>query len=218
MHAAEHRYWQLRLDRCRETLAKNNFEPYVVADPAQARELILERLLPAINPRVVSWGDSMTLAETGVLDTIRSMADIRLIETFASEVPRAEILERRRQALLADLFFTGTNAITEKGQLVNLDMVGNRVAGLTYGPHHVILTVGRNKLVPDLAAAMERIRTYAAPLNVLRHPGFRTPCALTAHCQDCASPDRLCNTWTITEKSFPPGRVRVILINQDLGL
>ena len=97
-------------------------------------------------------------------------------------------------------------------------MVGNRVAGLTYGPHHVILTVGRNKLVPDLAAAMERIRTYAAPLNVLRHPGFRTPCALTAHCQDCASPDRLCNTWTITEKSFPPGRVRVILINQDLGL
>ena len=123
MHTAEHRYWQLRLDRCRETLAKNNFEPYVVANPAQARELILERLLPAINPRVVSWGDSMTLAETGVLDTIRAMPAIRLIETFASGVPRAEILERRRQALLADLFFTGTNAITEKGQLVNLDMV-----------------------------------------------------------------------------------------------
>ena len=77
MHIAEHRYWQLRLDRCRETLAKNNFEPYVVADPAQARELILERLLPAINPRVVSWGDSMTLAETGVLDTIRAMPAIR---------------------------------------------------------------------------------------------------------------------------------------------
>ena len=77
MHTAEHRYWQLRLDRCRETLAKNNFEPYVVADPAQARELILERLLPAINPRVVSWGDSMTLAETGVLDTIRAMPAIR---------------------------------------------------------------------------------------------------------------------------------------------
>jgi hypothetical protein len=191
MHTAEHRYWHLRLDRCRQALAKNNFEAFVVADPAQARTLILERLLPAINPRVVSWGDSMTLGATGVLDAIRAMPAIRLIETFAAGVDRTEILERRRQALLADLFFTGTN---------------------------VILTVGRNKLVHDLAAAMERIRSYAAPLNVLRHPGFRTPCALTAHCQDCASPDRLCNTWTITEKSFPSGRVRVILINQDLGL
>jgi hypothetical protein len=218
MHTAEHRYWHLRLDRCRQALAKNNFEAFVVADPAQARTFILERLLPAIKPRVVSWGDSMTLGATGVLDAIRAMPAIRLIETFAAGVDRAEILERRRQALLADLFFTGTNAVTEKGQLVNLDMVGNRVAGLTYGPRHVIVTVGRNKLVHDLAAAMERIRSYAAPLNVLRHPGFRTPCALTAHCQDCASPDRLCNTWTITEKSFPPGRVRVILINQDLGL
>ncbi|MDX9839949.1 MAG: lactate utilization protein, partial [Desulfobulbus sp.] len=131
---------------------------------------------------------------------------------------RTEILERRRQALLADLFFTGTNAITEKGQLVNLDMVGNRVAGLTYGPRHVILTVGRNKLVHDLAAAMEWIRTYAAPLNVLRHPGFRTPCALTGYFQDCVSPDRLCISWTITENSVPSGRVRVILINEDLGL
>ncbi|MDX9835000.1 MAG: lactate utilization protein [Desulfobulbus sp.] len=218
MHSVEHRYWQLRLERCQHTLAKNNFESFVVANPAEARDLILHRLLPAIKPGVVSWGDSMTLAATGVLEAIRSTPDIRLIETFASDVEREEILERRRQALLADLFFTGTNAITDKGQLVNLDMVGNRVAGITFGPKHVILTVGRNKLVSDLAAAMERIRSYAAPLNVLRHPGIRTPCALTAQCHDCASPDRLCNTWTITEKSFPAGRIRVILINQDLGL
>ena len=102
----------------------------------------------------------MTLAETGVLDTIRAMPAIRVIETFASGVPRAEILERRRQALLADLFFTGTNAITEKGQLVSLDLVGNRVAGLTCGPWHVLLTVGRNELAHDLATAKEWIRSH----------------------------------------------------------
>ena len=128
------------------------------------------------------------------------------------------LLERRRQALLVDLFFTGTNGLTETGQLVNLDMVGNRVAGITYGPRKVIITVGRNKLVADVDAAMARIKDYAAPLNVMRHPGFKTPCNTTSYCLDCSSPDRICNTWTITEKSYPPGRIKVILINQDEGL
>ena len=129
----------------------------------------------------------------------------------------AASLERRRQALLADLFITGANAITEKGQLVNLDMYGNRVAGLTFGPKHVIVMAGRNKIVPDLQAAMNRIKAIAAPANTMRLDK-KTPCVKTGVCQECKSPDRICNVWTITEKSFPKGRIKVILIDDELGL
>jgi hypothetical protein len=97
-------------------------------------------------------------------------------------------------------------------------MVGNRVAALTFGPRHVVVVVGRNKIVRDLDEAMQRIKTYAAPVNAIRHPGLKTPCVKTASCTDCNSPDRICNTWTITEKSFPKDRVKVILVNQDVGL
>jgi len=115
------------------------------------------------------------------------------------------------------LLITGTNAVTETGMLVNLDMLGNRVAALTFGPKDVIVLVGRNKIVADLEEAMMRIKNYAAPANVQRL-GMKTPCAKTSYCEECKSKDRICNTWTITEKSFPKGRVKVVLINEDLGL
>ena len=95
-------------------------------------------------------------------------------------------------------------------------MIGNRVCGLTFGPRHVVVLVGRNKIVPDIEEAMFRIKNYAAPVNAMRL-GKKTPCAETSYCQECKSPDRICNTWTITEKSLPKGRIKVILINEDLG-
>jgi L-lactate utilization protein LutB len=124
--------------------------------------------------------------------------------------------ELRRQALLVDLFITGANAVTETGKLVNLDMYGNRVAGITFGPKHVVILVGRNKIVGDVEEAMWRVKDYAAPVNALRLEK-KTPCVKTSYCEECRSPDRICNTWTITEKSFPKGRVKVILINKEMG-
>ena len=124
----------------------------------------------------------------------------------------------RRQALHADLFLTGTNALTVKGQLVNLDMIGNRTGGILFGPKNVVLFIGINKITDDIEAAMHRIRTIAAPRNAMKHEGFRTPCRKTGVCMDCNSPDRICNVWTITEKCFPAGRIKVILIRQELGL
>jgi L-lactate utilization protein LutB len=211
-------YWQLRISQCGKALEKNNFSVFVAADCRHAAVIFLERILPAIDVESTSWGDSMTLKATGVLDMLRADPDIRVIETFDPQISRERRLERRRKALLADLFLTGSNAVTETGMLVNLDMVGNRIAGLTFGPRHVVLFIGRNKIVPTLDVAMARIKRYAAPANAIRHPGWRTPCVKTAACTDCKSPDRICNTWCITEKCFPPGRILVILINQDLGL
>ena len=117
---------------------------------------------------------------------------------------------------MVDLFFTSTNAVTESGHLVNLDMIGNRIAALTFGPRFVVVLVGRNKIVPDLENAWDRIKNYAAPVNCMRLEK-KTPCQATSYCQDCSGPERICNTWTITEKSFPKNRVKIVLINEDLG-
>ncbi|WP_319408093.1 lactate utilization protein [uncultured Desulfosarcina sp.] len=211
-------YWQLRLERCRQSLKKNNFEVFMAADTQSAGAVFQNDILPGIEVKTAAWGDSMTMLATGVLDAVKSDPGIQLIDPFDAQASPQERLERRRQALLTDLFFTGSNAVTETGVLVNLDMVGNRVAGLTFGPKHVVLFIGRNKIVPTLDDAMRRVKTVAAPANAIRHPGLKTPCMKTAVCMDCSSPDRICNTWCITEKCFPKGRIKIILINQDLGL
>lgn len=211
-------YWKKRIEKCKEALEKNNFEAFVSEDTSKAKDLILTEILPKLTFESVSWGDSISMRSTDIIEEIGKRTEIKLIKTFEKGIPREEIIERRRQALLVDVFFTGSNALTESGKLVNLDMVGNRVGGLTFGPKHVIVVVGRNKIVKGIEEAMQRIKNYSAPLNAIRHTGFKTPCIKTSYCSDCKSPDRICNTWTITEKSFPKGRVKVIIVNKDLGL
>ncbi|MFP4445268.1 MAG: lactate utilization protein [Desulfosudaceae bacterium] len=209
-------YWQTRLAETARALEKNNFEVHLADSAEAARNLAVEKIIPALAPRSVAWGGSLTFTSTGLYEALRDRGDLTVLDTFDKSLPREESLERRRQALLTDLFVTGTNAITDSGKLVNLDMIGNRVAAYAYGPRHVLILAGRNKLVPDVEAAVARIKNYAAPVNT-RRLDKKTPCAKTAACQDCSSPDRICNTWVITEKSFPAGRIKIILINQDLG-
>jgi L-lactate utilization protein LutB len=210
-------YWRLHLQALKETLEKNNFEVFIVADAAAAKTLVLERILPAAAPRSVSWGGSMTFMGSGLYQVLREAPGITAIDTADAKVAPEEKMARRRQALAVDLFFTGSNAVTERGQLVNLDMQGNRVAALTFGPRKVVVLVGRNKIVTDIQSAMARIKRYVAPANAMRLD-MQTPCVKTGRCEDCRSPERICNTWTITEKSWPKGRVAIILINADLGL
>ncbi len=211
-------YWEMRIEKCREAFEKNNFEVHTVSDIGKVKELILTDIFPKLQFKSISWGDSISMYSSKIIQALENSAEINLIKTFEEGVPREEIIERRRQALLADIFLTGSNAITETGKLVNLDMVGNRVAGITFGPKHVIIIVGRNKIVKEVEEARERIKNYAAPLNAIRHPGWKTPCVKTSYCMDCKSPDRICNTWTITEKSYPKGRIKLIIVNEDLGL
>ena len=212
------KYWKKRLETCRKSLESNNFGAYLANDRKDAKRIVMEDILPGIRVKSVSWGDSLTFYATEILDEMRRNPDINVLETFAENVPREEIIERRRQALLTDLFFTGSNAVTETGKLVNLDMIGNRTGAITFGPLNVIIFAGRNKIVSDVETAMSRIKSYTAPVNAIRHPDLKTPCQKTAYCMDCKSPDRICNSWTITEKSFPKGRIKIVLINEDLGL
>ncbi len=209
-------YWQTRLEAVRNTLGANNFEVHIVSGKEAAKNLVTDTLIPALSPTSISWGGSLTFTSTGLYDALKSRTDMTVLDTFERDIPREESLERRRRALLVDLFITGTNAITESGKLVNLDMYANRVGAIAFGPKHVIILAGRNKLVPDVDAAVQRIKNYAAPVNT-RRLDKKTPCAATGFCQDCSSPDRICNTWVITEKSFPPSRIKIVLINEDLG-
>lgn len=210
-------YWRIRLTDAKKSLEKNNFEVFIAEDAKKAGALVLDEILPATGAASVSWGGSMTVGAAGLFDAFAERSDLTVINPFEKDISDEERIERRRQSLLADLFIAGTNAITEDGQLVNLDMIGNRVGAITFGPKCVVVLVGRNKLTADIEDAMVRIKTYAAPANAMRLDK-KTPCVKTAVCEECASPDRICNSWTITEKSFPKGRIKVILINEALGL
>lgn len=206
------------IDATVRNLEKNQFEVHLVADLQEAKRLFLETLLPAIRPRTVSCGDSMTMLATGVLDELRKDPELVLIDQTIGEHSATRKAYWRRRVFTADLFLSGTNAITRQGQLVNVDMIGNRVSAITFGPTHVVLFVGTNKITDSMDAAVQRVQTVAAPLNAIRHTNLRTPCQKTRTCMDCQSPDRLCNTWVITQKSFPRHRVKIVLINQPLGL
>lgn len=210
-------YWQIRLKGVKESLEVNNFEAFLATDVGEARRIVKEQILPALGAKSVSWGGSMTFLATGLYEEIKKMPGLEILDTFDRSKPPEETMEIRRKSALADLFITGTNALTEGGILVNLDMIGNRACSINFGPKHVVILVGRNKIVSELDDAMYRVKNYAAPLNAMRLDK-KTPCVKTSFCEDCKSPDRICNVWTITEKSFPKGRIKVVLINQDLGL
>ncbi|MDY6793618.1 MAG: lactate utilization protein [Thermodesulfobacteriota bacterium] len=210
-------YWRIRLKDLKGNLEGNNFQVFIAQDIVEARTVVEKKIFPAIKPKSVSWGGSMTFTATGLYDILKNDPHLKVIDPYDKSISSEEILERRRQSLLVDLFLAGTNAVTQAGQLVNLDMIGNRVAGIAFGPKNVIVFIGRNKIVPDLESAMFRIKNHAAPINTMRL-GKKTPCAQTSYCEECRSPNRICNTWTITEKSFPKGRIKVVLINQELGL
>jgi L-lactate utilization protein LutB len=210
-------YWTIRLQDAKAALEKNNFEVHLAADRVQARDIVLETILPATGARSVSWGGSQSFTATGLYSALKERTDLTVLDTFDRSTSPEEKEETRRRALLVDLFITGTNAILESGKLVNLDMIGNRVGALTFGPRHVAVIAGRNKLVPDIEEAFTRIKSYAAPVNAMRLDK-KTPCVKTSYCEECKSPERICNVWTIHEKSFPAKRIKVVLINEELGL
>lgn len=178
--------------------------------------IILERILPGLKARTFAFGGSLTLSQTApdLGDELRRRG--LLWPTEETGLPWPEVRRQRRSALMSDLYFTGTNAITAQGQLVNLDAVGNRVAALTFGPDHVVVVAGRNKIVSDLPSAFQRLRKIA-PKNAARL-GLKTPCAASGNCIDCSSPHRICNLWGIIERPEPAGRIEVILVDDDLGL
>ncbi|MEG0805523.1 MAG: lactate utilization protein [Lachnospiraceae bacterium] len=164
---------------------------------------------------IVSFGGSMTLTETGMLQALKETAGIQLLDRSTASTPE-ETTQIYRDSFSANAFFMSTNAITIDGELVNTDGIGNRVAALVFGPEKVIILAGMNKVVPTLEAALGRIRTIAAPPNAIRL-NRSTPCAVTGTCSDCLSPDCMCGQTVITRRSSIQNRIHVILIGESYG-
>ena len=204
------------LDKTIASLQLHGFQTLLVSTPEEAGQAI-DTLADQIQPASIGYGDSMSLRSTGSLARLAARPGVTFYDGFQSNMPRPQKWEIRRQAMTADLFLTGINAISADGSLYWVDMVGNRIAPIAFGPRHVILVAGTNKIVKSPADARARLRKIA-PLNAQRHPGFQTPCMADGKCKDCNSPDRLCNAWLTLTRCYPQGRITVIIFRQSAGL
>jgi L-lactate utilization protein LutB len=196
-----------------KALESRHFEAWYFSEESAAVEKVFS-LIPKTD--TVSWGGSMTVAGLN-LTVMAAEKGYKVIDRDKAAFP-AERLELMRQALLCDTYLTGTNAMTEDGQLVNIDGNGNRVAAMIFGPKQVIVVAGMNKVFPTITDAAARARAIAAPANSQRFPNNKTPCNETGACADCLSPDSICTYIVRTRLCKPKGRIKVILIGKDLGL
>lgn len=197
-----------------KALEKNRMSGSLLDDRSQVAEAVMA-MIPAGS--TVAMGGSMTLFETGLIDSLRASNDIELIDRFEEGISPEEAGRRLRQGLMADVFLSGVNALTEDGELVYVDCNGNRVAAVLFGPKKVIVVTGCNKIVPNLDYAQERIRHFVAPTNAKRL-ARDTPCAKTGVCADCNSPARICNYTAVIHKQADKDRLHVVLVAEELGL
>lgn len=203
---------QKRVQKTIENLEKNNMQGYFVEDKKEALEKVKELLHKG---DVVAVGGSMTLFEIGAIDLLRN-GDYEFLDRYAENMDVEGRNEVFRKSFFADGYLVSSNAITEQGELYNVDGTGNRVAAMLYGPKKVIVVVGINKLVVDLEEAIKRVKSIASPANNVRL-GNINPCAKIGYCSDCTSPNRICNEYTVIKRQGIPNRIHVIIVNEELG-
>lgn len=157
----------------------------------------------------------MTLFETGVIDLIKQ-SDVILHDRYQDGLSRDQMQEIFRKAFTSDIFITSTNALTTDGCLYNVDGNGNRVAAMIYGPKEVIVIAGKNKIFETEAGAINHIKTISAPANAVRL-NKKTPCTKTGECMNCLSPDRICSSYVKLGYQGNIDRIKIVIVNQDLG-
>ena len=194
-----------------KNLQRRNLEGYYAKDKEEALKIALS-LIP--EGSTIGWGGSVSFAEIGLKDAVKN-GNYNCIDRDTAKDP-AERKALMKKCLTSDVFIMGTNAISEDGQLVNIDGGGNRVAALCYGPDSIIVIAGMNKLVKTLDDAISRARNVAAPINCQRF-NSETACHVNGACGDCNAPGCICSQIVITRNSLPKGRIKVILVNENLG-
>ncbi|MBQ3192091.1 MAG: lactate utilization protein [Oscillospiraceae bacterium] len=206
------KYYEKRAQVLVKNLKSRHFDAYYCETCDQALEKALS-LIP--EGASVGWGGAMSAEQIGLLDAVRS-GNYTAIDRDTAQSP-AQRVKLMKQALLADVFIAGANALSMDGQMVSIDGNGNRVAAIVYGPDSVIIIAGINKAVDTLEDAVRRARTVAAPANKQRF-NLQTPCEITGVCANCKSENSICNQILITRNSKPAGRIKVIVVGQELGL
>ena len=182
---------------------------------AETKEDALKQALELIpKGSSIGWGGSVSIADIGLKDAVCN-GDYTVYNRDTCETPEAK-RETELKIFGSDYFLCSSNAITEDGILVNIDGNSNRVAAIAYGPAHVVMVVGMNKVAKDVDSALSRARNIAAPINAQRFP-LDTPCKKNGSCVNCKSMDTICCEFLITRFSRHAGRIHVILVNEELG-
>ncbi|WP_160669639.1 lactate utilization protein [Clostridium sp. C8-1-8] len=201
-----------KIERTIEALSKNNINGYYI----QSRDELLEKIKELVSEgATVSCGGSATLTELGLLEHLRS-GRYNFLDRAVKVITEEEKKEIHRKTFSADAFFTSTNALTEDGQLFNVDGGGNRVAAMLFGPDKVLVICGVNKIVKNIEEAIERNKRVSAPINAKRL-NRNTPCAKVGYCMDCSSNDRICNEYTVIKRQGDKTRMHVLILNESLG-
>ena len=164
----------------------------------------------------VTWGGSMTIRDMGLTKALHNKEGLDIWDRDLAP-SREEAQEIYRRTFYADYYLSSVNAMSEDGEIVNIDGNGNRVAAITFGPKRVILVVGINKVAQNLDAAISRARSLAAPVNMMRFAELNTPCKNDGMCHDCKSPNSICNYIQIMRNSHPVGRHIVVIVGEELG-
>ena len=211
MSDPKQKYYEKRAQVLLKNLVSRGFEAYYCADKAQALDKALELILEGSS---VGWGGCASAEQIGLVDAVKHGNYIAL-DRKAAKTPD-ERTRTMKQCLTADVFLCGANALSLDGQMVSIDSIGNRVAAIVYGPDRVLVIAGMNKVCDTLDAAVTRARNVAAPMNKQRFDS-KTPCEVTGACADCKSESCICNQILITRNCRPDGRIKVILVGEELG-
>lgn len=203
---------EMKINRTIEALKKNNMNGYYAKNRDEVIELIKDIVSEGSK---VAVGGSETLSELGILEHLRS-GRYDFLDRYKEGLTREEVTNIFKQSFLADAYLSSCNAITENGELYNVDGNGNRVAAMLYGPDKVIVICGINKIVKDVDEAIKRNREISAPMNAKRL-NKKTPCTKVGYCMNCNSPERICNEYTLIKKQRSSERMHVIFLNENLG-
>jgi hypothetical protein len=205
---------EMRCLKAVDALLRNGFTAIYCPTGVEAAGYIISEASDAAS---IGFGGSLSVVDLEVAMKLKDMGKELLMHSAPGLTPDERRSIMRRQ-LTCDLFLTGTNALTMDGHLVNIDATGNRAAAMFFGPCKVIVVAGRNKLVDgDTDDAIRRIKGYASPPNT-RRLNFKTPCASTGICSDCNSPDRICRITTVINRKPRQTDLRVLVVNEDMGL
>lgn len=205
-------YYKKRGEILVKNLRSRHFDAWYCDTGEEALQKALE-LIP--EGASVGWGGAMSAEQIGLMDAVNN-GPYRAIDRSKCATPE-EREQAMKDCLFADFFLSGANALSITGEMVNIDGTGNRVAAIIYGPKNVLVIAGMNKVTDSLRDAVVRARTVASPMNKQRFPN-QTPCEVTGTCADCKSEGCICNQIVITRHCRPAGRIKFILVGEELGL
>ncbi len=205
-------FFGVRADEAVKNLIKHGFEALRVPDRSAACSEILKKI-PAT--QTVGTGGSVTLREIGIIEKLREQGNV-IYDHWKQGLSQEESFGVRKLQQSCDVFLTGANAVTLDGEIVNIDGFGNRISSMMFGPKEVMVVAGYNKLVRDVPEAIQRIKTWAAPMNAKRF-GADAPCARLGKCVDCDSPQRICRGTLLLERRPFATPTCVVIVMEDLG-